>query len=132
MGPAVRILFPPAASQRRTALVFWRPDGKLELIVYPPSPTVPGHVASPDLFNPRPCARGDGHAVVLTPKWDQRFESAFLQRRVRCELGPQLQRRRPKGKHDDQVDSTAQFLDWFKKPFPGQGDLRALPPASAG
>jgi hypothetical protein len=26
-----------------------------------------------------------------------------------------------KGKHDDQVDSTAQFLDWFKKPFPGQG-----------
>jgi hypothetical protein len=27
----------------------------------------------------------------------------------------------PKGKHDDQVDSTAQFLDWFKKPYPGQG-----------
>src|SRR5712672_1307675 len=27
----------------------------------------------------------------------------------------------PKGKHDDQVDSTAQFLDWFKKPFPSQG-----------
>ena len=27
----------------------------------------------------------------------------------------------PNGKHDDQVDSTAQFLDWFKKPFPGQG-----------
>jgi predicted phage terminase large subunit-like protein len=27
----------------------------------------------------------------------------------------------PKGKHDDQVDSTAQFLDWFKKPFPYQG-----------
>ena len=27
----------------------------------------------------------------------------------------------PKGKHDDQVDSTAQLLDWFKKPFPGQG-----------
>src|SRR3982074_1405152 len=25
----------------------------------------------------------------------------------------------PKGKHDDQVDSTAQFLDWFKKPFLG-------------
>jgi phage terminase large subunit-like protein len=24
----------------------------------------------------------------------------------------------PKGKHDDQVNSTAQFLDWFKKPFP--------------
>jgi predicted phage terminase large subunit-like protein len=27
----------------------------------------------------------------------------------------------PNGKHDDQVDSTAQFLDWFKKPFAGQG-----------
>jgi hypothetical protein len=27
----------------------------------------------------------------------------------------------PRGKNDDQVDSTAQFLDWFKKPFPGQG-----------
>jgi predicted phage terminase large subunit-like protein len=27
----------------------------------------------------------------------------------------------PKGKHDDQVDSTAQFLEWFKKPCPGQG-----------
>jgi predicted phage terminase large subunit-like protein len=27
----------------------------------------------------------------------------------------------PKGKHGDQVDSTAQFLDWFKMPFPGQG-----------
>ena len=26
----------------------------------------------------------------------------------------------PKVKHDDQVDSTAQFLDWFKRPFPGQ------------
>ena len=22
----------------------------------------------------------------------------------------------PNGKHDDQVDSTAQFLDWFKRP----------------
>ena len=29
----------------------------------------------------------------------------------------------PKGKHDDQVDSTAQFLDWLKKPFPYQGLL---------
>jgi hypothetical protein len=29
----------------------------------------------------------------------------------------------PKGKHDDQVDSTAQFLDWFKKPFPCQGSF---------
>ena len=27
----------------------------------------------------------------------------------------------PNGKHDDQADSTAQFLDWLKKPFPGQG-----------
>ena len=27
----------------------------------------------------------------------------------------------PNGRHDDQVDSTAQFLDWFKKPYPGQG-----------
>jgi predicted phage terminase large subunit-like protein len=27
----------------------------------------------------------------------------------------------PKGKHDDQVDSTAQFLDWFKKPMAGWG-----------
>ena len=27
----------------------------------------------------------------------------------------------PNGKHDDQVDSTAQFLDWFKRPFPTQG-----------
>ena len=27
----------------------------------------------------------------------------------------------PNGKHDDQADSTAQFLDWFKKPFPVQG-----------
>jgi len=25
----------------------------------------------------------------------------------------------PKGKHDDQADSTAQFLDWFKRPMPG-------------
>src|SRR5258707_9744987 len=27
----------------------------------------------------------------------------------------------PKGKHDDQVDSTAQFLDWVNKPMPSQG-----------
>src|SRR5262249_44318724 len=26
----------------------------------------------------------------------------------------------PRGKYDDQVDSTAQFLDWLKRPFPGQ------------
>jgi hypothetical protein len=30
---------------------------------------------------------------VLILKWDQRFESAFLQRRVRCELGHTLQYR---------------------------------------
>jgi hypothetical protein len=27
----------------------------------------------------------------------------------------------PNGKHDDQADSTSQFLDWFKTPFAGQG-----------
>jgi len=27
----------------------------------------------------------------------------------------------PRGKHDDQVDSTAQFLDWLSTPFPGEG-----------
>ena len=27
----------------------------------------------------------------------------------------------PYGKHDDQADSTAQFLDWYQKPFPSQG-----------
>ena len=43
----------------------------------------------------------------------------------------------PNGKHDDQVDSTAQFLDWFKRPFPGQGiyefhaDAGASPRAGA-
>ena len=26
----------------------------------------------------------------------------------------------PRGKHNDQVDFTAQFLDWFKRPFPGR------------
>jgi predicted phage terminase large subunit-like protein len=31
----------------------------------------------------------------------------------------------PKGKHDDQVDSTAQFLDWFKIPMPGWGIFEA-------
>jgi predicted phage terminase large subunit-like protein len=31
----------------------------------------------------------------------------------------------PKGKHDDQVDSTAQFLDWFKKPMPHWGIYEA-------
>jgi hypothetical protein len=38
----------------------------------------------------------------------------------------------PKAKHDDQIDSTAQFLDWFQKPFPGQGIFEVLPPARAG
>jgi hypothetical protein len=27
----------------------------------------------------------------------------------------------PNCKHDDQADSTAQFLDWFKTPMPGRG-----------
>ena len=27
----------------------------------------------------------------------------------------------PNGRHDDQVDAAAQFLDWFKAPYPGQG-----------
>jgi hypothetical protein len=29
----------------------------------------------------------------------------------------------PNGKHDDQVDSTAQFLDWCNKPMPCQGSF---------
>jgi hypothetical protein len=29
----------------------------------------------------------------------------------------------PKGKHDDQVDSTAQMLDWFKTRHPGAAGL---------
>ena len=33
----------------------------------------------------------------------------------------------PKGKHDDQVDFTAQFIEWFKKPFPGQGIFEYYP-----
>jgi predicted phage terminase large subunit-like protein len=31
----------------------------------------------------------------------------------------------PKGKHDDQVDATAQFLDWFKTPMPSWGIFEA-------
>ena len=27
----------------------------------------------------------------------------------------------PRGKHDDQADSTAQFLDWYKTPMPNWG-----------
>jgi alkanesulfonate monooxygenase SsuD/methylene tetrahydromethanopterin reductase-like flavin-dependent oxidoreductase (luciferase family) len=50
-------------------------------------------------------------------------------RRFHVPSGPKRQRRRlfrrggvhaENGKHDDQADSTAQFLDWFKMPFPGQ------------
>src|SRR5215471_6209271 len=33
----------------------------------------------------------------------------------------------PKGKHDDQVDSTAQFLDWFQAPVPMARHLRVVP-----
>ena len=36
------------------------------------------------------------------------------------QLTDKISRVRPR-KHDDQVDSTAQFLDWFKRPFPNQG-----------
>src|SRR5256885_7780161 len=32
----------------------------------------------------------------------------------------------PNGKHDDQVDSTAQFLDWFKRPSPGQAYFECM------
>ena len=32
----------------------------------------------------------------------------------------------PNGKHDDQADSTAQFLDWFKTPFIGQNMYELL------
>src|SRR5277367_415263 len=32
----------------------------------------------------------------------------------------------PKGKHDDQVDSTAQFLDWFKRPSPGHAYFECM------
>jgi predicted phage terminase large subunit-like protein len=32
----------------------------------------------------------------------------------------------PRGKHDDQVDSTAQFLDWFKRPSPGQAYFECM------
>jgi predicted phage terminase large subunit-like protein len=35
----------------------------------------------------------------------------------------------PNGKHDDQADSTAQFLDWFKMPFRRPGHFRTLPHA---
>ena len=42
----------------------------------------------------------------------------------------------PNGRYDDQVDSTAQFLDWFKTPFIGQNMYELLrrkqePPSSA-
>jgi hypothetical protein len=32
----------------------------------------------------------------------------------------------PKGKHDDQADSTAQFLDWYKKTGPDYGYIEWL------
>src|ERR1700751_5196550 len=32
----------------------------------------------------------------------------------------------PKGKHDDQADSTAQFLEWYNKPGPNDGYLEWL------
>jgi hypothetical protein len=91
--------------------------------------------------------------VILTG--DRGFESISLHRRVRCEpdfldqgcarapatvsgiwLAEYLHEMTvfPKGKHDDQVDSTAQFLDWFKRPFPGQGffeNMRRLRSVSA-
>jgi hypothetical protein len=38
----------------------------------------------------------------------------------------------PKGKHDDQVDSTAQFLDWLKKPYPGQNMYEYCRPLAHG
>jgi choline dehydrogenase-like flavoprotein len=47
------------------------------------------------------------------------------------QLTDKIPRVRPR-KHDDQVDSTAQFLDWFQAPVPEPRDLRVLPPARAG
>jgi hypothetical protein len=41
----------------------------------------------------------------------------------------------PNGRHDDQVDSTAQMLDWFKDgdgPHLTPGDLRILPTVAEG
>ena len=35
----------------------------------------------------------------------------------------------PRGKHDDQVDSTAQFLDWLKMPM---GELGYTRPPGEG
>jgi predicted phage terminase large subunit-like protein len=32
----------------------------------------------------------------------------------------------PNGKHDDQVDSTAQFLDWFRRPCPVQTFIETM------
>ena len=36
------------------------------------------------------------------------------------QLTDKIPKVRPR-KHDDQVNSTAQFLDWFKRPFPNKG-----------
>ena len=33
----------------------------------------------------------------------------------------------PRGKHDDQVDSTAQFLDWLKTPIASRGIYETTP-----
>ena len=38
----------------------------------------------------------------------------------------------PKGRHDDQVDSTAQFLDWCKLPMPSWGIFEATRNAAEG
>jgi hypothetical protein len=40
---------------------------------------------------------------------------------VACRIRARDDRVSKKEKYDDQVDSTARFLDWFKRPFPGQG-----------
>ena len=38
----------------------------------------------------------------------------------------------PDGNHDDQADSTAQFLDWVKRPFPYQGLYEFMRMQAAG
>ena len=68
-----------------------------------------------------------GNALALASTWRPSLGAAKAG--ARCAertshagtLSFHKNRRRANGKHDDQVDSTAQFLDWFKKPFPGQG-----------
>jgi len=56
----------------------------------------------------RGCAAEDGRALLPTePAWldDYLHEMTVF----------------PKGKYDDQVDSTAQFLDWLNTPMPQAG-----------